>query len=298
MEINVTNRYTEISMGGGKFLTYKRPTMFPQFFSRKILASGESADDFREVTADERAKMEAGRDAWVRPPQELIERWNALCKIAHYNGLDASGNIIRKVAGRYNEATGFFELYGTFLDITAEEALWIIEVSTAWQGTAQSTPDGTAASLYHRNESRPRALLPIACDNSVSLRSVNKISLIALNYYYPTRPVPVSNLRQYDVERCVTPMDVSGISYKAGNTEGFYSFGLFGGVKYILLHNLKCDWPLERCANIEIVCIEYAVDHAANTKPITITLHADAFARCTPELLAKAEAKNITITTP
>lgn len=50
-------------MGGGKFLTYKRPTMFPQFFSRKILASGESADDFREVTADERAKMEAGRDA-------------------------------------------------------------------------------------------------------------------------------------------------------------------------------------------------------------------------------------------
>ena len=50
-------------MGGGKFLTYKLPTMFPQFFSRKILASGESADDFREVTADERAKMEAGRDA-------------------------------------------------------------------------------------------------------------------------------------------------------------------------------------------------------------------------------------------
>lgn len=72
----------------------------------------------------------------------------------------------------------------------------------------------------------------------------------------------------------------------------------WGGVKYILLHNLKCDWPLERCANIEIVCIEYAVDHAANTKPITITLHADAFARCTPELLAKAAEKNITITTP
>lgn len=138
MEINVTDRYTEISIGEGKFLTYKLPTMFPQFFSRKILASGESADDFREVTADERAKMEAGRDAWVRPPQELIERWNALCKIAHYNGLDASGNIIRKVAGRYNEATGFFELYGTLFDITADEALWIIEVSTAWQGTTQS----------------------------------------------------------------------------------------------------------------------------------------------------------------
>ncbi len=93
-------------------------------------------------------------------------------------------------------------------------------------------------------------------------------------------------------------MDVSGISYKAGNTEGFYSFGFLGGVKYILLHNLKCDWPLERCANIEIVCIEYAVDHAANTEPITITLHASAFARCTPELLAKAAEKNITITTP
>ena len=69
-------------------------------------------------------------------------------------------------------------------------------------------------------------------------------------------------------------------------------------LKEVWLINLSDDISLYASAMLSYDSIDYMVSNAANTKPITITLHADAFARCTPELLAKAAEKNITITTP
>ena len=48
---------------------------------------------------------------------------------------------------------------------------------------------------------------------------------------------------------------------------------------------------------LSLASIQYMVDNAANTTPITITLHPDAHARLTEELIAQAAEKQITFAT-
>lgn len=118
--------YTEIysdQNGGGKsatyFITQAETTVFHDFWTRKLLAPGETPDNFIEVTATRKAELEAARDAWTRPPQAFIDMWN--------EAAIARGDWGRyTVCGIYNENTGYFELNG-ILDITYKEALLIYE---------------------------------------------------------------------------------------------------------------------------------------------------------------------------
>lgn len=105
--------------GGGKseiYITESYPTMFPTFTVRRFLAEGQTPADFREVTAAERAKLEAAAEAWTRPPQFFIDLWNTAC-IIKVGG-------ISQTYGKYNEVTGYFELNG-ITDITYAEAVLI-----------------------------------------------------------------------------------------------------------------------------------------------------------------------------
>lgn len=121
---NITRSYTEIYVGGGNFITESYPTNFHTFVTSRPLAAGQTADDFREVTAAEREEIERIDARWVRPPQFFIDLWNIICKSA----------------GRYNEATGFFELNG-LVDITYKEALEIYRYG-------QMSNDGTMELKY------------------------------------------------------------------------------------------------------------------------------------------------------
>lgn len=49
---------------------------------------------------------------------------------------------------------------------------------------------------------------------------------------------------------------------------------------------------------LSLASVQYLVANARNAKAITITLHPDAYARVTEDILAAAAAKNITIATP
>lgn len=99
--------------------------MFHSFFRSKILAPGESVEDFREVTEAERQSMLDALAAWKRPPQVFIDLWNEACI-----GGDQfqSGDVVKTLRsyGRYNEETGYFELNG-LTDITYEEAMRIMD---------------------------------------------------------------------------------------------------------------------------------------------------------------------------
>lgn len=65
----------------------------------------------------------------------------------------------------------------------------------------------------------------------------------------------------------------------------------------ITLWSLKCSIAFSGCSLLSLTSIQYMVDHAANTSPITITLHPDAHARLTEELIAQAAEKQITFAT-
>ena len=99
--------------------------MFHSFFRTKILAPGESATDFREVTEAGKKALEKAASEWERPTQVFIDLWNEACI-----GGDEfqSGDIVKTLRsyGKYNEETGYFELNG-INDITYAEAKRIMD---------------------------------------------------------------------------------------------------------------------------------------------------------------------------
>ena len=65
----------------------------------------------------------------------------------------------------------------------------------------------------------------------------------------------------------------------------------------IRIKSLKSNIFFADSPLLSLTSIQYMVDNAANTSPITITLHPDAYARVTEELVAQAAEKQITFAT-
>lgn len=116
-----TNGESVIYVGGGNFFTQAKPTNFHQFWPQKILLENETVADFKEVTAAERSAIETADAKWTRPPQSFIDLWNNAC-------IDP---LTKRAVGRYNEATGYFELNG-LTDITYAQAMEIMSSASYW----------------------------------------------------------------------------------------------------------------------------------------------------------------------
>lgn len=293
MEINVTNRYTEISTGGGKYLTQSSKTMFPAFWTRKILAAGETPDDFREVTQAQREAMEAARAAWVRPSQAFIDHFTYLANryVADYGG--------------FNEATGYFEL-GTVKNLTTQDAMKII-----------LSPQGISGSII--TESGVENQMPYS-----EVRALFPIKLSAGTFGQSN-----FNLRYYDCEQLEEAVFLqnNGTFCNRSFYDAFgYCFKLrvltfgWGGLPnsrvtcslttaFVQCKALEDFTPPRYWADMylgdspklsaeSLDCIIRRADPQGDTKGITVTLHATAYARLTEEQLAAAAAKNITFTTP
>ena len=65
----------------------------------------------------------------------------------------------------------------------------------------------------------------------------------------------------------------------------------------VYLCAIKTSFNIIGAPLLSLASIQYMVDNAANTSPITITLHPDAHARLTEELIAQAAEKQITFAT-
>lgn len=108
METRTIGSLTEIYIsGGGNFVTQAYPTNFHTFHTRKVLVGDEKPGDFKEVTAAERARIEAEDAKWEKPDHTLVY-------LAEING------------AVYNKDTGFFELNG-LTDITAPQMKEIVK---------------------------------------------------------------------------------------------------------------------------------------------------------------------------
>ena len=227
----------------------------------------------------------------------FVDMWNARCVVASSN--DAN-TIKRNTFGRYNEETGFFELNG-LTDITYDEAVEIMRV-----------PD-VAASLENNDTlsySRARTLFPIIIGYGSALKSVcsmmPNLKVVRFVDYYivnngndpDTHPINVNNTRDMFTQTNKL-REVKGV-LKLNKNENmgvhFYSaFNSSSELETIWLQNLCLDASLKACASLRAECVAYMVEHAANTKAITLTLHPTAYARVTDELFALAAEKNITI---
>lgn len=104
-------------MGGG-YLTQSYPTQYREFWPSKTLTPQDSIENYREATAEEKQQWDAAHPGGFAdvelPSDELVKMWKALCRIPPYGSV-----------GDFNARTGYFELNG-LRDITTPQARIIV----------------------------------------------------------------------------------------------------------------------------------------------------------------------------
>lgn len=206
----------------------------------------------------------------------------------------------------YNEQTGFYELNG-LTDIT-EEQMKVIYVHTNGMDRLQSFIGSFAGGTFRTNLGFNRTR------TQTNNRSVNFYDSFRDNKYLEVLRV---SYQDTDVQRsliienfgfafylCAKLRKIIGIirlDKSSGVTSAFDQCLELQDVKlYGLLTNISFAYsPL-----ISIESLQYLITNAANTSPITVTVHADVYAKIQDEtnvewhaLLAAAEAKQITFAT-
>ena len=245
------------------------------------------------MTASEKATLEAADAAWVRPPQEFIDRWN------HRGRVPVVGGEFKKV-GQFNESTGFFELNG-FTDIDYEEAL---EIDRLYIGRNEVT---SMLNWFYGQAVRCRTLFPIYTVKwepfitHAAFRMCSSLQRICFMSAAPASGV-VNGVSRYELL----------LSNGAAMFDGCYALEVIEAKLTFYTKNSPCGNMFQNCKKLREVYVEpqsnisladspvlsetsmaYMVSHG--TAAITITLHPDAYARVTEEIFAAAAEKNITI---
>ncbi len=268
--------------GGGNYLTQSEPTNFHGFWKRKILTEGETVADYREVTASEKATLEAADAKWKKPEQWVIDRFNY-----HANRLIPG-------YGGYNEATGFGEL-GTVKDLTAADML---DILLSPQGIhfvqiQSSDPNG-----FMRHQ-RVRALFPISISDGGGgyanfLSRYQGCRFLEEAIFKDGYYIGQASRAFYGCGK----LRILSFPETSPITELSEMFTSCVALEELTPPNFAGNISLSESSKLSLASIKRLIERAAAGKGITITLHHDAYARVTDDILAAAAAKNITIATP
>ena len=248
-----------------------------------MLAKGETADKYREVTDAEKAALEMSDAQWVRPKDWVIDLFNA----------DPNG--------RYNEATGMGELNG-LIDITPQQMTDI-----AYYGVPSLAP-GELAAIGSK---------PLIRTN-LTPKSTNAQKVYSLNRFAAAQK-EMEILRLVHGNYEIMPVENNALEGALGGRKIRKIFGIincanikhfintFNGalsLEEVQLKRLSCNLSLEWSPLLSLESIAYMVTEAANTAPITVTVHADVYDKLTdPDniewnaLVGLAADKQITFTT-
>lgn len=261
--------------GGGNFITQAYPTNHHEFWKRRFLTPGESIDDYKEVTAAQKATIEAADAKWEEPSEEFI----AECK--------AEGAV-------YNNATGYFELNG-LTDITTEQMQDIMNNGRTYYPFPRQI-GGTCRTniLCSKEEMYKPDYWSVNATNLATGASRMEVIRVAQN---PNSIVRIGSFEAMFF-RCNNLRKVIGVITLNEFSPGMDTHWLSATTKLeeLFIANLRQSLKFV-VQNIKPECIEFMVDRARNTTPITITLHPDAYARLTDELIEKASARQITFAT-
>lgn len=336
---SITKVYTN---GGGNFLTQAGDWANRQFYTSRLLAPGESAEQWTEWTAAQKAAYDA--DPYQRPPQEFIDDWcsvydgsfdearglfrrgstwftyaEALKRrtfeheyatfIAQWNTacISWSYGYNKNIHGKYNPETGLFELNG-LPDIGLEEALaiyeyrWPIIVDRINTNNVKVVPNYPIRTLFP---------LTSAAEGS---KEVQYLNIFFSNLFFKAYNAP-----------CVLAVDggsnKNGFVVRNMNSAFYGGRGLekilgkidvsmctdFGNCFYLAspiefdFYGLTVSLDIKGLSRISITTVQLLVSQALNTSPITITVHADVFAKLTDpsnsewyQVMLDAQARQIT----
>lgn len=256
--------------GGGNFITQSFPTNFHQFWTKKILTSSENIEDFKEVTSAEKTTIENKDKEWKEPSEEMV---------AH----------IASLGVRYNASTGFFEC-GDVYDLTEAQAKATDLALRYIHNTDNAIFMFAGTSLYVYPDIKiyagggyingERLFQSDGYLKYVNLSNTTYFNEISMMFRYCPVLRTIQGLKM--APECPTPFNPFGGCSKLENLELAY---------------LRTDIELPDSPLLSLASIQYMIDNAANTSPITVTLHPDAYARITDELFAQAAEKQINFAT-
>ena len=278
----VNNSFTEIYVGGGNSITQSAPTNFHKFYTRRILTPTENISDYKEVTASERAAIEAADAKWEAPDTEFVKQ------------CESEGVV-------YNRITGFFELNG-LKDISTSEMrlIWLNRQQAPWNVMSS-----------HRGQLRTNLFIasPITSSN-------NQIKVDCLfDSYSSATVINVSNSNDsihatkiagvYAFNNCGVLEEILGVfSLFTEVSTTTHPFTRCYNLHKLQLFDLKWSVSFKDSPNLSLDSLDFMVARASNSKPITITVHPDVYAKIQDEtntewhaLLAAGAAKQITFAT-
>lgn len=240
---------------------------------KKVLTATESAGDFKEVTASEMNTIKAKDEKWTPPSEELIAT------------ATAAGAV-------YNHKTGFFELNG-LTDLTETEMREICTLSAGKLVNIYAAGAFTCMGTI-------RTHMPILQTPQINAESLfaccYKIKIIAFSSYYgPDSPTSVTNLDNA-FRYCYALQKIDGVIKLLSNKVNG-AFQSCSALESVMITDLQSNIRFAESPKLTPESIQYMVHNAANTAPITITLHPTAYARLTDELIAQAATKKITFAT-
>lgn len=202
----------------------------------------------------------------------------------------------------YNQNTGFYELNG-LTDITEEQMKTIY------------TQTHGAQRMYNRNNvfesaSTIRTNLPFISYFGIGLDGKFRCAFLncaALETACVTSSIAYAADVSYMFERCpklkkiIGQLDIRNITSNVNVTRMFYQCGLLEDVR---ISSLKVNISFAYSPLISLESLQYLITNAANTSPITVTVHADVYAKIQDEgqvdwhaLIETAAAKQITFAT-
>jgi hypothetical protein len=304
-----TNGESVIYVGGGNFFTQAKPTNFHLFWTQKALLANETVADFKEVTAAERSAIETADAEWSRPPQSFIDAWNNAC-------IDP---LTKRAVGQYNESTGYFELNG-LTDITYQQAMDIYRYTSNGVTMDDINVMGYGFAQFRTNLPPSLGCYWVQINNLFTLNSILEVA--RLPQFYPTEVKLRPNTRSA-FEGCKKLREIINVMEAPSHASDAYTwyatFDRCFELETVRIKNLYGNISFAHSPLISSDSISYLVENrtTAHTDVITVTVHADTFAKLTgdttnpavaaltpseltqwQQILTAATAKNISFTTP
>lgn len=195
----------------------------------------------------------------------------------------------------YNSTTGYFELNG-LVDITTEQMRAIMPYLVLGRAT------GDIAYMFQKAQMRTITLYsegdPIGTKNmdwAFYGSTVETIRFKSTSHPY-TGVSSINNI----FRACPKIREVYGVLDLKKIKSGTITIALLGAatLKSIQLMSLNTSISFPAQPLLSLESITYMVENAINTAPITITLHPDAYARLTDEIITAATAKQINFACP
>lgn len=191
---------------------------------------------------------------------------------------------------------GVFDCKLNGVPLTYEEA---IEVYASYPLSKHRNP--TRQAMF--SGSRDKTLFPINTDSFLATNYLEAFTgchnLVAVKFITASNnPIVAISSAQNMFSQCESLKYIYGVLAFTSNVNVSGAFNFCLSLEDVRIKNLAKSLNLASSPKLSLDSVAFMVQNAANTSPITITLHTDVFAKLTGELLAAAAEKNITLTTP